>query len=512
MAGILAIAYFTLFPFDFHVEPGRTIRATLSAFDTGFSAAYVWEDVPLNVLLFTPLGFGVAGMVSGRRGGATPIIRLAAAALVGFFVSGLCEFIQGYALVRAPSVADVIANTLGAVVGALVFVLVGPRLLGWTVRGARSIGRRSTAPRLAAGVAVYVGALVAVMIWSPSATALSGWDPDFPLIVGNEDSRDRPWVGTMMAAEVLDRSLTDDEVERWRDGGAEALDQAAFVVRYDFTAGGPGFPPLEWQNGTPFEGTVEGVRLDAGRWLRSTGSVAGVSAALERSSEFTVLVEAATADLDQEGPARLVSISGGVFGRNLTVAQDEADLVLRFRTPLTGFDGSDPEIVVPGIFSDTDLHDIVVRYDGSIVRVGVDSATADDSIEFAPEAVLLFGSFPNEVPQVRSTVVRATMFDLLTRMIIFLPVAAAIAWSWRRRPDERRRAIGALVAAVVLLPAALEIVLTATIDPYRFRFGLVALGSVVLVVGFVAIARPYRRSAGSGGSTGSGAPRTEMAC
>lgn len=482
IAGAVIIAYFTLFPFDFHVPPDRTIGSTLADFDIGLSAFYL-ADVPWNVLLFAPFGFGLAGMLRSRRPGMALAAVLGGGALIGAALSTMLEFVQGFALLRAPSVADIAANALGSTIGALLFVLAGPRLIAWARRAVRAIDRRITVRRLAVFGVLYLAAVTAVMIWSPSATALSGWDRTFPLIIGNEETGDRPWSGTMLSASVLDRSLTDDEVDAWRVRGATALDDGELVVHQDFTDDGPGVPRLEWAGAVPERDTV-GVSLDADHWLRSVRPATAVTSALARTSEFTVLIEAATTDLDQGGPARLLSVSGGVLDRNLTVGQEQTDLVLRMRTPLLGRNGTDPALVVPDVFTDTEVHDIVVRFDGSTVRVGVDSATTDHSIELAPEVVVLISTFPYEIEEMRTTDVQAAMFYLLMRMIVFVPASAALVWVWRRHRDRRTGvAVGAIVIA---LPAVLELVLAATIEPYRFRVGLAALGSAVLAAGLAA--------------------------
>lgn len=43
---------------------------------------------------------------------------------------------------------------------------------------------------------------------------LSGWSPDYPLLVGNEATRDRPFLGDVYLVAVYDRALSTDEVEQ----------------------------------------------------------------------------------------------------------------------------------------------------------------------------------------------------------------------------------------------------------------------------------------------------------
>lgn len=96
------------------------------------------SDIALNIALFLPLGCLVAAL-SGRRGiGASKSILLAA--LTAIFLSGSMEYAQAYLPGRFSSTADVISNTLGAIVGSAVCVqerLMRP-LVGWLRSRARS--------------------------------------------------------------------------------------------------------------------------------------------------------------------------------------------------------------------------------------------------------------------------------------------------------------------------------------------------------------------------------------
>ena len=88
--------------------------------------------------------------------------------------------------------------------------------------------------------------------------------------------------------------------------------------------------------------------------------------------ELGIEVWAATASLDQAGPARLVSSSGGIRHRNFTIGQERGVLIVRLRTTETTLNGTPPVARVPGVFDDTELHHIVFTYDSDRARVWVD--------------------------------------------------------------------------------------------------------------------------------------------
>jgi glycopeptide antibiotics resistance protein len=74
-------------------------------------------DVVGNTLVFMPLGFGLAGAL--HRGNAWQTIYRAA--LGGFLVSLAIELLQLAIPSRATDVDDLIFNSLGALLGALLF-------------------------------------------------------------------------------------------------------------------------------------------------------------------------------------------------------------------------------------------------------------------------------------------------------------------------------------------------------------------------------------------------------
>jgi hypothetical protein len=57
----------------------------------------------------------------------------------------------------------------------------------------------------------------------------------------------------------------------------------------------------------------------------------------ERASRLSVAVAASTADVNQHGPARIVTLSKNANERNFTLSQDGSNLVFRLRTPLTAW-------------------------------------------------------------------------------------------------------------------------------------------------------------------------------
>ena len=65
----------------------------------------------------------------------------------------------------------------------------------------------------------------------------------------------------------------------------------------------------------------------------------------------------------QTGPARILTYSLNTNKRNFTVAQSWDQLIVRLRTTATSLNGTNPHLVVDGIFNTAKLQQVVVTYD-----------------------------------------------------------------------------------------------------------------------------------------------------
>ncbi len=471
----LLIVYFTMFPFDFEFGL-RSLGDVAAQFDLDVGGAYLYTDVPLNVLLFIPFGFGLCGsFASGRVRHPIPVTVVA-----GFAVSAAIEIVQGWALLRDPAVPDVVANGLGGAVGAAIFVRAGDAVVRRLSGATRRIASSLTARR---AIVIYVGFFALVVLGSAiasRATRLDNWDLDQSLTIGNERTGDRPWVASIRSYLILDRSVSDDEARRLIADRSRVPEGVAVVAGRDFTTDEAGSPVLTWSSGATVVPAPGGVRLGPDEWLRASGDVAEVSGALATSSELTVRVELTPGSLTQSGPARIVTISHGTINRNLTLAQDGADLVVRLRTPLFGHDAV-PELTVPEVFVDRTSR-VVVRYDGATLTVGVDDVPARRSVEFGPGAVVLLGTYPIYIARMRINPISNRMFRVIYRALVLAPWAAVVArletarlvrrsvsWWWR--------------AGLGLVPAVgLEVSLGLAISTYDLRPTRVLVNIVVLCV------------------------------
>ena len=114
-----------------------------------------------NLLLFVPIGFGLAGArLADRDGGRSGAVALALLSSVA--VSLAAEFLQVFAPRRVVAASDVVAQTAGCGVGLVTWALVGQPFTVW-IRGSRARANHHRFTRALVGYA----ALWALASWAP---------------------------------------------------------------------------------------------------------------------------------------------------------------------------------------------------------------------------------------------------------------------------------------------------------------------------------------------------------
>ncbi len=160
VAYLVVLLYLTLWPQP-DAPGGAIVRVVDSLHALGFSAVTRSNvEIGLNVLLFVPLG--VLGLVLWPR------LRWWGWALVGVALSGFIEGFQGAFLPgRVSSPTDVVANTAGALLGALA-VVVAVREVGATRSGAAG-APPALRSRVLLGLAVVLAIGLALAVFTPTS-------------------------------------------------------------------------------------------------------------------------------------------------------------------------------------------------------------------------------------------------------------------------------------------------------------------------------------------------------
>lgn len=356
LLGLAAILYLRLIPFDFirvdHIPLERITWRPLT-----------FRDVPLNILLFIPFGFGLAGLMV-RRGRQTGIIGRVM--LIGVLLSAVLEAAQLFMPDRVPSFADVAANAVGALLGYGLY-------RAWEMGFVVALQRYATRRNLLIGTALYTCSVVLFTSYLYRSVRLSNWDMSFPLVVGNEALGKRQWSGELKWLTMIVHDNSSEVSGMYRFNG-----QAPFAELTGFID----LPPLNWREGPTMPQDGEGVNVGPGEWLATDGPATGFSSAARSVDRFEIEMSVASADPAQRGPARIVSISADATRRNVTIGQDRDALIIRLRTPASGENGQIPEFLIPDVFADDRLRYINARYDAPMLWAKVDDR--EYSLSLAP--------------------------------------------------------------------------------------------------------------------------------
>lgn len=491
-AALVAILFATWFPFDFVVLGGPIDAVRRVNLD--FEGVWVWEDVPRNIVLFVPLGFGVA-VWAGSHGWGTRAV-LATATACGFGVSTVVELVQAEMLERFASANDVLANTVGAAVGAAISVRWGGAIAAWTRRVRR---RAARAPEVVLAAIALVPAVLLLLATAvlPGGAGLP-WDASYRLALGNGVTGEAPWSGTIESVVVTDgssRDVTDGGSLDGTDGGSpdradnrspddaddRSLDDAdagGAVPVFSFDADDAASSGLEWRDG---EGAVseDGVVVGADGWLISEGPVSEVSEAVAAADEVGVVAVVRAASSEQPWPAPILSIAGDTFHRNVTIGQEGESLLVRLRTDATGPDGTPPQLAVPGVFANDAAHVVAVTSDGASIEVSVDGDAS--SMRLEPEANVLMRLLPVGTDDIRISTIGPTALVLSFHALLLVPWGIYLAC---RRPRPTR---WALVALGLVVPVLVELGLWLVAAPGTWVPSMILLGLAACAAGAVTV-------------------------
>lgn len=478
-ASLLLIVYFTLFPFDFFFDNAPSLPELIQNFDLNLTRTYAIADYPPNLLLFVPFGFGLAAITFtsvGRKFWAFFLITFA-----GLWVSLLVETLQTYTLQRVPALGDLLANSAGTAVGALIFLLFGPKILNTLEQSITRLSNYFTIRTLAVAFLLYAAAWFALSLLIQNQTRLANWDPNYPLLIANEQTGNRRFQGTIQQIFILPAALPQQEIAALFESGFSAVSQYPDLLAH-YTFPDPtdqNFPPLDSRGSKPLQQTPQGAAFTGSQWLQSQTTAQQISQQLEQSNQFTIAITAASTNLNQNGPTRLLSISEDALSRNLTIGQEYQDLVLRLRTPLTGLNGRLPELVFPNIFIDEAPHQLIITYNGSTATLYKDHPQNQVQIQLLPAIAIFTKFFPYDIQRLRLNQGSRLIFTLLYRTLVFVPLGLLLN-RWRKTHHGRTRTT--MLLTIILAAVTWELLLAIGLPTYQLRLDLIGINGLTTAV------------------------------
>lgn len=455
LAAIAAILFLTLFPFRFNFH--ATLPNGASPFLLGSTEKSSGVFIAfLNVLLFIPLGFGLSEKL--RERGVSLRITFLAAAAVGALLSYGIEFLQIYIPMRDSGWEDVFTNTTGCVVGLLVFELFGSAILRCLVYGDTALESWLSPKRIAVVLSAYFALWFVTSLVLQKDTQLSNWDPTSLLLIGNEASGrlSYAWKGKVLSLQFWDRALPDDLARNLTSGNVSEDSQAGLMATYEFSGGAPFqdqrkiLPDLFWNTTPPNQIDSKSVYLDGESWLTSGISVGGLVTDLQHTNQFSVRIVCVPAEIDGVD-GRIVSISRASGLVNLNLRQEDANLVLWFRSPLS-VRGSQLAWYVPDVFEPDRARDILYSYDGSDLSLYVDGNRVPRPYRLSPGTGLA-----RFLRRVKTSELEG--YDYLYYCGVFLPAGFLLGIAARKLKSRFSGYFFWLAVGFLLPPLLLELML-----------------------------------------------------
>jgi VanZ family protein len=394
---VLLVLAITLYPYDFHFEKTDS-RLWHNSLILGWGKSDTL-DILINVLFFIPLGFGLTGYLirAIRLSGLT---LLSITVLTCFILTYTVEMLQIFLPFRAASFCDVLSNVAGGLLGLLCFLLLECKDKATNLDSAFMKRRLQI---IFLGYATFAIFISIPLQWESS---FSNWDKTFHLLLGNERTGDRPWQGCVYELYIADRAISETEAaqifskKKTFDLIGDSILAAYQPVRSTQTGQLTGIesyhdqmghlPDLVWRGEPQDVQKGKGVFLSPNHWLETVTPARYLSQRIINTSQFTLCITLATSDIMQTGPARIVTLSEDTVRRNFTLGQKGSDLIFRLRTPLTGENGTNPYLTVPDVFSNKNLHNLVITYNGSDLFLYVDGVRNSHFLKFNP-GTILFG-------------------------------------------------------------------------------------------------------------------------
>lgn len=368
-----------------------------------------------RLIVYVPFGLLAYAAIALRGGPAPFLLTILIVAVVGLSI----ELLQGFLSKRHSLSID------------FLFVLI----VGVLTASAAEIAANLVARRRAALIQVLLlGNFIALSaIWlAHQGSDLESWNCSYPLIIGNEATSDRPWLGKIRGLAIYARALEDEEVE----GLSAGFGAAGSVDRRTLGA----------ELIQSFEGESE-LEIARPALIEATHDASGLCEAIKSAAAFTIEIELASLDLDQRGPARILSMSLDPEKRNVTLGQDGGRLSLRIRNTLNGDNGIEQQIrTADGVISG-DWQHWVARYDQGVTALFLDGDILNPSLDY--ESILLI-SGRQSLP-----------LALICGLISLLLGAAAYGWLAGRPGAASRPRLAAL--GLALAPqAAMALTIAAT--------------------------------------------------
>ena len=445
---LAGICFLTLYPFRInpHSYPGSN-PFLLEGWQKGAGL----RDAFLNVLLFLPFGFGLAGLL--RKRSISAPATLAIAYFAGALLSYCVEFAQFFIPGRDSGWEDVITNSFGSLVGCICFLVCGLLLLRAAQACELAVERFATRRNATILLVCYFAACFAIAARLQKDTALSNWQTDSYLSIGAPAQQwsTRGWTGRIYSLELWDHPLAGDVAARITGVAPEANYPARdAIAAYQFFGNSMlqhlrgEVPDLTVQRARsasvePFSGTWTGDS-----WLTTQTPASNVVARIQRSGRFAIHLDFVPFQVAGVN-ASLLTIGRPGQTPNLEIRQASEALAFWFRNPLA----KRPfrlEWSIPRVFVINQPRNVLFCFDGSKLWMYTNGQMLYSGYRLSPAASLV-----RLIRSPRPSELQGYRYGFYA--ILFFPAGCLLGFCARRIGGAIR--LFALVVSGVIAPAFL---------------------------------------------------------
>jgi glycopeptide antibiotics resistance protein len=386
----------TIYPFQFVVPEGFSLEFIIRKFKFGSAV----KDYLQNILLFIPFGISLAAIYERKQRSTLVILIIC---LISAVVSTAVEVTQFCLPVRISNLTDIIYNSLGGTLGGVFYCCrsnINKFALGIVKAEPEQLSLKSLIIAIA-GYCSLVILSVGVLLINVN---LSNWDEDFYLAIGNEVTGDRPWNGYIYNLYISDRSLETSQIKQAFEQTDSVFPDSSLVTALNFSQVKNYYPDLSqqipnllWQSSSFLRSDrgskSSGILLNSEQWLKTAEPARYLTKRLKNTGEFSLFITISTNEFNQTGPARIISLSKGVYNHNLIIGQEKTDLSFRLRTPITGSSATQPEFIIPKVFNSNTVHQVIITFADNRLNFYLDKSDRVYSFEFTP-SICFVAYFP----------------------------------------------------------------------------------------------------------------------
>lgn len=427
LLSLAGIFFLTLYPFRFvHQESTRFLFPfSLNGWGKGTDAL----DIFLNVLLFIPYGFGLAEKLreQGRAKKSTFWIVYISGAVLSYAV----EFLQIYVPARDSGWGDVITNSSGAAIGALLFESAGAGIIAWFTVRERRLDSWLSIPKIGIFAFLYIGFWCVIAAPLQRQAKLVNWTHDSFLTVGNSALLHpaRAWKGRIVELEIWDRAIP-AEIAKQLTGSAGVDDRSPHpLIAYSLSGAAPFqdeehfLPELNWASASPPAASAGGAELDGKSWLISAGPASTLVSSIESTGQFALQIQCESAESTESG-AHILSLSSPSGSVNLELEQDGSALAFWFQNRFSARRAR-MTWIVPQVFVANQVRKILLSFDGTAASLFVDGREYGHSYDLGPGVAL--ARYVRRVKTIELDGYRYIFYTL-----IFFPTGCLLGFAWRK--------------------------------------------------------------------------------